>query len=88
MPFSVIFIRKDQKRNFAIAVVIMIGLNVRVMKLNIPGGPKNGTVDTVDFLGLCSEQQLFFAPCWIEHHFLIIITPRSSNLVEKFLFYE
>ena len=26
--------------------------------------------------------------CWIEHLFLIIITPRSSNLVENFLFYE
>ena len=35
---------------------------------------KNGTVD--------------FSPCWIEHLFLIIITPRSSNLVENFLFYE
>ena len=29
-----------------------------------------------------------FSPCWIEHLFLIIITPRSSNLVENFLFYE
>ena len=25
-----------------------------------------------------------FSPCWIEHLFLIIITPRSSNLVEFF----
>ena len=55
----------------------------------IPGGrPKNGTVDTVDFSGLCSNQQLSFSPCWVEHLFLIIITPRSSNLVENFLFYE
>ena len=44
--------------------------------------PKNGTVD---FCCCCSDQQL---PCWIEHLFLIIITPRSSNLVENFLFYE
>ena len=29
-----------------------------------------------------------FTPCWIEHLFFIIITPRSSNLVENFLFYE
>ena len=43
---------------------------------------------TVDFLGLCSDRQLSFSPCWIEHLFLIIITPRSSNLVENFLFYE
>ena len=49
---------------------------------------KNGTVDTVDFSGLCSDQQLPFSPCWIEDLFLIIITPRSSNLVENFLFYE
>ena len=40
------------------------------------------------FSGLCSDQQLSFSPCWIEHLFLIIITPRSSNLVENFLTYE
>ena len=43
------------------------------------GWPKNGSVD---FLGLCSDQQLSFSPCWIEHLFLIVITPRSSHLVE------
>ena len=53
------------------------------------GWPRNnGTVDTVDFSGLCSNQQLFSSPCWIEHLFPILITPRSSNLVENFLFYE
>ena len=52
----------------------------------IPGGPKNP--GTVDFLGLCSDQQLSFSPCWIEHLSLIIITPSSSNSVENFLFYE
>ena len=53
------------------------------------GWPRNnGTVDTVDFSGLCINQQLFSSPCWIEHLFPIIITSRSSNLVEKFLFYE
>ena len=53
------------------------------------GWPRNnGTVDTVDFSGLCSNQQLFSSLCWIEHLFPIIITPRSSNLVENFLFYE
>ena len=31
---------------------------------------------------------VIFSPCWIEHPFPIIITPRSSNLVENFLFYE
>ena len=44
-------------------------------------------VDTVNFSGLCSDQQLAFSPCWIEHLFLIIITPTSSNLVENFLFH-
>ena len=53
-----------------------------------PQKKKNGTVDTVDFSGLYSDQQLFVSPCWIEHLFLITITPRSSNLVENFLFYE
>ena len=39
------------------------------------------------FLGHCSDQELSssFLPCWIEHLFLIIITPRSSNLVDFFL---
>ena len=35
-----------------------------------------------------SSDQQFFLPCCIKHLFLIIITPRSSNLVENFLFYE
>ena len=42
---------------------------------------KNGAVN---FVGLCSYQQFSFSPCWIEHLFLIIITPRSSNLDENF----
>ena len=58
-------------------------------RLEYTGWPRNkGTVDTVDFSGLCSNQQLFSSPCCIEHLFPIIITPRSSNLVENFLFYE
>ena len=51
----------------------------------IPGGPKNGTVDFQDFALI---NNYLFSLCWIEHLFLIIITPRSSNLVENFLFYE
>ena len=50
------------------------------------GWPKNnGTVDFQDFALINSY---IFSPCWIEHHFLVIITPRSLNLVENFLFYE
>ena len=42
------------------------------------GWPRiNGTVDTVDS-----------SLCWIEHLFPIIITSRSSNLIENFSFYE
>ena len=55
---------------------------------NIGWPRNNGTVDTVKFSGLCSRQQLFSSPCWKEHLFPIIITPRSSSLGEKFLSYE
>ena len=40
------------------------------------------------FSGLCSNQQFLSSLCWIEHLFPIIITSRSSNLVENLLFYE
>ena len=40
------------------------------------------------FSGLCSNQQLSFSPCWREHLFLNILTPRSSNLVKNSLFYK
>ena len=40
------------------------------------------------FSGLCSNQQLISSLCWIEHIFPIIITSRSSNLIENFSFYE
>ena len=42
------------------------------------------TEQSIFYIGLCSDQQLSFPPCWIEHLFLIIITPRSSNSVEIF----
>ena len=45
---------------------------------------KNGTVDTAEFSGLCSDQQLSFFTLLDRASFLIIITPRSSNLVENF----
>ena len=57
--------------------------------LDYTGWPeKNGTVDTVNFQDFTLINNYLFSPCWIEHLFLIIITPRSSNLVENFLFYE
>ena len=64
--------------------VISYGLSFSGFAINflLVGGPrKNGTVN---FLELCSDEQLFFSPCWIEHLFLIIMTPRESNLVEYF----
>ena len=68
--------------------VISYGLSFSGFAINfslVGGPPKN---ETVDFLGLCSDEQLIFSPCWIEHLFLIIVTPSSSNLVENVLFYE
>ena len=50
------------------------------------GWPKNN--GTVDFLDFALINSYLFSPCWIEHLFLIIITPRSSNSVENLLFYE
>ena len=48
------------------------------------GCPKNnGTVNFQDFALINSY---LCSPCWIEHLFLFIITPRSFNLVKKFLF--
>ena len=61
--------------------VISYGLSFSGFAINfslVGGSPKNGTVN---FLGLCSDEQLFLSPCWIEHLFVIIMTPRSSNLV-------
>ena len=40
------------------------------------------------FLGLYSDHIYPFSPCRIDHLSLIIITPRSSHLVENLLFYE
>ena len=55
----------------------------------IPGGPKK-TEQSIQsiFQDFALINSYLFSPCWIEHLFLIIITPRSSNLVENFLFYE
>ena len=51
----------------------------------IQGGPEERNSRYSRFSGLCSDQQLLSS---IEHLFPIIITSRSSNLVENFLFYE
>ena len=54
----------------------------------IQGGPKrqkrskHGTVDFLYDFALINSYS--FSSCWKEHLFLIIITPRSSNLVENF----
>ena len=52
----------------------------------IPGGPIK--MEQSIFQNFALINIYLFTPCWIEHLFLIIITPRSSNLVENFLFYE
>ena len=55
----------------------------------IPGGPEK-TEQSIQsiFQDFALINNYLFSPCWIEHLFLIIITPRSLNLVENFLFYE
>ena len=54
----------------------------------IPGGPiKTEQSIQSNFQDFALINSYLFAPCWIEHLFLIIITPKSSNLVENFLFY-
>ena len=54
--------------------------------LTIPGGPK--ITEQSIFQDFALINSYLFSPCWIEHLFLVIITPRSLNLVENFLFYE
>ena len=56
---------------------------------SIPGGPiKTEQLIQSIFHNFALISSYLFSPCWIEHLFLITITPRSSNLVENFLFYE
>ena len=56
---------------------------------NIPGGPMKTeqSIQSV-FQDFALINSYLFSPCWIEHLFRIIITPRSSNLLENFLIYE
>ena len=54
----------------------------------IPGGPQKTEQSIQSIFRTLLWSTVIFLPCWIEHLFLIIITPRSSNLVENFLFYE
>ena len=55
----------------------------------IPGGPQK-TEQSIQssFQDFALTNSYLFSPCWIEHLFLIMITPRSSNLVENFSFHE
>ena len=48
----------------------------------------NKTTEQSIFQDFALINSYLFSPCWIEHLFLIMITPRSSNLVDSFLFYE
>ena len=53
---------------------------------HVLGGPqKTEQLIQSIFQDFALINRTFFSPCWIEHDlFLIIITPRSSNLVENF----
>ena len=55
-------------------------------EIYIPGGPK--ITEQSIFQNFALINNYLFSPCWIEHLFLVIITPRSLNLVENFLFYD
>ena len=57
--------------------------------LYIPDGPikTEQSIQSI-FQDFALINSYLCSPCGIEHLFLIIITPRSSNLVENFLFYE
>ena len=55
---------------------------------HIPGGPEITEQSIQSIFRNLLIIKLFSSPCWKEHLFPIIITPRSSNLVENFLFYE
>ena len=54
----------------------------------IPGGPEITEQSKESIFRTLLIIKLFSSPCWKEHLFPIIITSRSSNLVENFLFYE
>ena len=51
----------------------------------IPGGPQK-TEQSIQsiFQDFALINSYLFSPCRIEHLFLIMITPRSSNLVDNF----
>ena len=53
----------------------------------IPGGPPK-TEQSIQsiFQDFALINSYLCSPCWIEHLFLIIISPRLSNLVENFFF--
>ena len=55
-----------------------------------PPPPKKNTEQSIQsiFQDFALINSYLISPCWIEHLFLIIIKPRSSNLVENFLFHE
>ena len=51
--------------------VISYGLSFSGFAINfsLVGGPPKKKTEQSIFLGLCSDEQLFFSPCWIEHLF-------------------
>ena len=60
--------------------------NVMLCYVIYTGWPK--ITEQSSFQDFALINSYLFSPCWIEHLFLIIITPRSSNVVTNFSFYE
>ena len=75
--------KKEEKKT----QLVHVGLQWQLDKLLYRVAPKKWNSKFFQDFALINSV-CFFLPCWIEHLYLIIITPRSSNLVENFLFYE
>ena len=76
----------DSKKLQWNSVSFILGRTVYIHRVP-PPPPKEQSIQSI-FQNFALINSYIFSPCWIEHLFLIIITPRSSNLVENFLFYE
>ena len=61
-------------------------LYMQTCKLHLYRVANNKTEQSI-FQDFALINSYLFSPCWIEHLFLIIITPRSSYLVESFFYF-
>ena len=69
-----------------LSIVLSMSIQMWVLYTGWPKKTEQSILSIFEDFALINSY--LFSPCWIEHLFLIIITPRSSNLVDNFLFYE